>query len=148
LSLLEVMLALAILGTTLAIIGELTRLGTRSAARARDLSTAQIHCESLMAQVVSGLIPPTSTGQAVLDDPNAPGDWLYTVAVEQVDQQGLLAVKVTVSQNPAVVSRPVSFSLGRWMIDPSVAASAASAASQTTGTQATGSSTTSGAASQ
>jgi prepilin-type N-terminal cleavage/methylation domain-containing protein len=118
LSLLEVLLALAVLGMTLAIIGELTRIGSRSAEQARDVSTAQIHCESVMAQVVAGLIAPTPVGDIPLDDPNAPGEWLYAIESQQVDQAGMLAVKVTVSQNPQVYSRPVAFALGRWMIDP------------------------------
>ena len=58
LSLLEVMLALAILGGALAVIGELTRLGARSAETARDLTRAQRYCENKMAEVSAGLVTP------------------------------------------------------------------------------------------
>ena len=50
LSLLEVMLAIAILGGSIAVIGELIRVGTISAAKTRDLTTAQILCESTLAE--------------------------------------------------------------------------------------------------
>jgi prepilin-type N-terminal cleavage/methylation domain-containing protein len=135
LSLLEVLLALAVLGMSLAVIAEIARIGGRSAEQARDLSTAQIHCESLMAQVVTGLIAPTPVADIPIDDPNAAGEWVYSLEVQPVDQQGLLAVKVTVTQDPDVFPRPVAFALGRWMIDPDTMTSA------TTTGQSTGSST-------
>ena len=45
LSLLEVIIALAILGLGLATIGELIRIGTDSAKRARQQTTAQLLCQ-------------------------------------------------------------------------------------------------------
>lgn len=118
LSLLEVLLALAILGGTLAIIGELIRVGGRNAEQARDVTTAQIHCESLMAQVSSGLLPAQTTVDVPINDPNSPDEWLYSIVTQPVDQNGLLAVQVTVTQNPQLYVRPVSFAALRWMIDP------------------------------
>jgi type II secretion system protein I len=118
LSLLEVMLALAILGVSLAAIGELMRIGSRNAEMARDLTTAQILCETKMAEIVSGLLPATATTPAPILDVESGNDWLYAVETEQVGQEGLLAVRVIVQQNPDLVSRPVSFYLVRWMIDP------------------------------
>jgi type II secretory pathway pseudopilin PulG len=143
LTLLEVLLALAILGMTLAVIGEVVRIGNRSAAQARDVSTAQIHCESVMAQVVAGLIAPTAVSDVPLDDPNAPGEWFYDIEVQQVDQAGLMGVKVNVSQSPQFHRRPVGFALGRWMIDPTQTALSSSSSSGATGSGTTGSGTTS-----
>src|SRR5262245_43846133 len=118
LSLLEVLLALAILGMTLAIIGELVRLGGRNAEQSRDITMAQLHCESLMAQVVSGIIAPQPVVDVPIDDPNAPNEWRYTLETQQIDQSGMLGIVLTVSQNPDVYARPVSFAAARWMLDP------------------------------
>ena len=53
LSLLEVILSIAILGTSMAIIGQVFFAGYRSAVKARDLSDATILCDSVMAEPVS-----------------------------------------------------------------------------------------------
>ena len=121
LSLLEVMLALAILGGAIAVIGELMRLGMRNAEAARDLSTAQVFCEAKVNEIAAGLLPPQPIASAPIEEIanlDAAGVWLYSVDVEQVDQQGLIAVTVTVYQDPTLEMRPVDFSLVRWMIDP------------------------------
>ena len=115
-SLLEVILAIAILGGALAIIGELIRIGSRNAASARDLSTAQLHCESKLAEVAAG-VEPLEGGGGPLDET---GEWTYSVVSEPVDDLGLIGVTVTVQQDPAQIARPLSFTLTRWIIDPAV----------------------------
>jgi general secretion pathway protein I len=124
LSLLEVMLALAILGGAVAVIGELTRSAARDAEEARALTTAQLLCEAKMNELVSRLLP----AQAVFDVPiesletlDSPGSWSYSILVEQVGQSGLLSVSVTVAQVAESVPRPVQFTLTRWMVDPLMA---------------------------
>ena len=136
LTLLEVLLALAILGGALVVIGELMRLGARNAEQARDLSTAQILCETKVNEIVAGLLPAQVVTQVPVEGVetlNSPGEWLYSVAIDQVDQNGLIAVWVTVHQSPQAVARPVSFTLARWMTDPTVAAMEASEEAATTG---------------
>jgi prepilin-type N-terminal cleavage/methylation domain-containing protein len=118
LSLLEVMLSLAILGGALAVIGELTRLGARHAIMARDLATAQRLAENKMAEISAGLVYPDNINSAPVEELGDQQEWYYSIQVEALEQQGLLAVWVVVEQNAAVVSRPVSFSLVRWMMDP------------------------------
>ena len=56
LTLLEVLLALAILGGALAVIGELSRIAARNAEQARDLSTAQRLCENKMAEIAAEIV--------------------------------------------------------------------------------------------
>ncbi len=118
LSLLEVMLALAILGGALAAIGELMRIGARNAEIARDLTTAQMLCESTMAEIQLGFLPLQSAGPIQVTDVQYQQEWMYTVVIEPIDQEGLTSVWVQIEQNPAIFSRPVSFDLARWMIDP------------------------------
>jgi type II secretion system protein I len=118
LSLLEVMLALAILGGALAAIGELMRIGARNAEIARDLTTAQLICESTIAELQLGFIPMQSVGPIQVTDLQYQQEWLYSIKVEPIDQDGLSSVWVGIEQNPEIFSRPVSFAATRWMVDP------------------------------
>jgi general secretion pathway protein I len=56
-SLLEVILALAILTGAVAVLGEIVRLGIRNAQVARDTTQAQLLCESKLAEITAGIIP-------------------------------------------------------------------------------------------
>ena len=129
-SLLEVILALAILTGVIAVLGELARLGLENARIARDLTYAQLLSESKMAEITAGITlpdptPPTPFGTVA--DPRE-ADWLYSIEVEPIDQEGLLAVRVSVVQDLPEEKRPVEFSLTRWIVDPSVELSEATAA--------------------
>lgn len=117
LTLWEVMLALAILGGSIAVIGQLVRLGVRSAGEARDLAQAQLLCEAKLAELSAGMEP--LQGIAAAPFPYEL-DWLYSVEVLPVDQAGLLAVRVTVEKLVEDQAWPLSFSLQRWIIDPSL----------------------------
>jgi Tfp pilus assembly protein PilV len=121
LSLLEVILALTILGVSLAVLGELVRLGARAAANARDMTMAQLLCESMMSQIAAQESGPVAVGETGFpDDP----EWSYSVDVQSIDQPGLVQVTVTVQkstqQNLAWQQANVTFQLVRWMIDPSI----------------------------
>jgi len=145
LSLLEVLLALAILGGALAMIGELMRVGARNAEIARDLTTAQLIGETTMGELKVGFLPLQSFGPSPVADVEYEDEWLYTVNVQPIDQQGLVSVVVTVEQNPDIFSRPITFSLTRWLIDPSVAAMTTdTTASTTSGSTGTSGSTSTG----
>ncbi|MFV1964353.1 MAG: prepilin-type N-terminal cleavage/methylation domain-containing protein [Pirellulaceae bacterium] len=122
LSLLEVMLAIAIFGGALGVIGELVRIGSRNAEMARDLTTAQLLCETKMAEISAGLIPPEVVTSAPIEEWGEQDAWYYSIQVDPVDQQGMLSIWVVVEQNSAIYSRPVSYQLTRWMIDPKRAA--------------------------
>ena len=115
LSLLEVILAIAILGGALVVIGELMRIGSRCAQAARELTTAQLLCESTLAEIAAGI----KQAQPISRQPcETDSDWLYSVTSEQVDQGGLLSVSVTVEQDLPARKRPISFTLTRWIVDP------------------------------
>ena len=147
LTLLEVILAIAIFGGALVAIGELIRIGSVSAAAARDLTEAQRYCNNVMAEVSAGILPPESTSGAEVE--GAEG-WLYSVEAMPLDgQEGLLSVAVTVEQDPALYHKPLSFTLVRWMTDPAATEAAATEAeankaSSTTTTSSTGGASTSG----
>lgn len=114
LSLIEVLLALSILAVSLMMLGQLLRVGSRNASLARELTKAQLYCQSVMSGIEAGVIPPTAVSSASLEqDP----DWSYTVEIGSLEWAELLSVQVTVTEM-SESSRPVSASLTRWLIDP------------------------------
>jgi type II secretory pathway pseudopilin PulG len=122
-SLLEAILALAILTTSIAVLGELVRIGAEHAALARDLTQAQFLCESKISEIATGALGAAVTvNDSPLDATLAGGstDWVYSVNVGSLDLPGLVAVQVTVRKNEAPRKRPAAYTLTRWMKDPSV----------------------------
>ncbi len=118
-SLLEVILALAILTGAIAVLGELGRLGLHNARIARDTTQAQLLCESKLAEIAAGITVPEPVNGAKFETIVGDGDiaWLYSIETADVDQQGLVAARVTVAQDLPAEKRPVEFSLERWVID-------------------------------
>lgn len=124
-SLLETILALAVLTAAVAVLGELIRLGVRSADSAVSQSQGQLLCEGKLAELASSDQLPSSTGLVAFpsDVPGGEG-WLYSVAVEALAEQGLYRVEVTVARDEPAVNHPTQFTLVRWMLDPQFVASA------------------------
>src|SRR5437016_2247783 len=118
LSLLEVILAIAILGGSLATIGQLIHIGARNAAQARDLTMAQLYAESQMNRFASSIEIPDTVRDAKYDDG---GMYVYSVDKSMGDITGVMAVTVTVKQAPGTSIHPVSFALSRWIADPEYA---------------------------
>jgi prepilin-type N-terminal cleavage/methylation domain-containing protein len=145
-SLLEVVLALAILTATVAILGELVRSGLRNAQLARDLSKAELIAESVLYQIESGSLPHQAAERTPVD--LEPG-WYYSVENASSGtpaQSGLLQLRVTVELTPDKQKRPTKFSVVRWLRDPAlVLAQQAQQLSvlPTSGTSSTGTSGTS-----
>src|SRR5262245_38219240 len=118
LSLFEVILSIAILGGSLATIGQLIRIGARNAAEARDLTMAQLYAESQMNRVASGIELLDKIDDEQYDDA---GNYVYSVDVWETEITGVKAVSVTVKQTPGTASKPVSYTLSRWVVDPEYA---------------------------
>jgi uncharacterized membrane protein YgcG len=115
---LEVVLALAILVGAMAVLGELLSLGGRHAREAAESATAQILCESKLAEIVAGILPPTAVATTPCEsDP----EWQYSVTVDSTSETGLLSVRVTVIE-AAVSVHPVEYSMTRWLLDPNYVA--------------------------
>ncbi|MFN0020531.1 MAG: prepilin-type N-terminal cleavage/methylation domain-containing protein [Pirellulaceae bacterium] len=144
LTLMEVMLAIAIFGLALVAIGELIRIGSVSAAAARDLTEGQRLCNNVMAEVGAGIIPPESSTETPIEGST---DWFYTIESQPLDEQeGMLRVSVTVQQDPAQFIKPANFTLVRWMTDPAAteAAKAEAAAASEAETSSAGTTSSSG----
>ncbi len=114
LSLLEVVLAIAILGIAMVAIVELLNIGYRAAISSRLRTEAALLCDSKMAEVAAGVLPVQGASLTTL--PENP-KWNYSIDVQPSSQLGLLTVTVTVRQaTDAAV--PISMSVVRLMPDP------------------------------
>ncbi len=113
LTLLEVVLALAILAIAFGILAQLSGLGMRAAREARQLTRGQIYCESIMAEMTSGATLPTQTQGSVPDDPT----WTFETALEAADVNGMVRLIVVVQRadDLGIGSR---FQLVRLIRDP------------------------------
>jgi Tfp pilus assembly protein PilV len=119
LTLLEVILALIILGGALVAVGELIRTASRSARDARDATSAQVIADSLMSEIAAGVVPPQPIERQA--DPIDP-DFVVSVMVERPTQAGLIQVMVLVERADAIAAgrKSEGFRLVRWMLDPGV----------------------------
>lgn len=113
LSLIEVMLAIALLGTSMAIIHQLISIGYRSAAEAQLHSDAAVLVDCKMAELASGVLGLENASLVPIEE--AP-DWSYSVQIESSQQIGLLVATVTVERND--VPYPIEISVVRFMPDP------------------------------
>ena len=121
-TLLEIILALAILAGCLAVLGEVIRLGVQSADESRALARAHLLAASKLAEITSGAIPPDpATSVPFETDPLQ--EWTYSIAVSPTSDLNLLAVRVTVTRDVRSGHPPLEYSLLRWVADPSIQAS-------------------------
>ena len=127
-TLLEVILALAVLGGSVAVIGEWARISFQNAQIARDLVQAELLAESILAKVRLGIIEmtpevdvPVGSGYSnqadiVQDTHAADARWLYSLEVNYIDNHDyLVELAVTVRQNVHESRRPVVCRLVRWL---------------------------------
>jgi prepilin-type N-terminal cleavage/methylation domain-containing protein len=114
-SLLEVLLATSILLGCAIVLGQLAHIGSRRARIAEDLSTAEVLCETKMAEILAGAIPIDSVQEEPLEDRP---DWVVSIETTPTLYAGLTAIRVTISQTviPPATSR--QFSLVRWVRTP------------------------------
>ena len=115
-SLMEVMLATAILLGSSIILAELATIGRKQADSAYDLNTAQLLCQALLDEIVAGVVTAKPVEDQEFED--NPG-WFYSVEAQPIRKNHLIAVKVSVFQEPQESKRSVRFSLVRWLPDRS-----------------------------
>lgn len=142
LSLLEVMLTLAILGVAVAILAQAMNLAADNGNRARDIMSAQLACESKMAEIVAGAVPMTTASWAPITSSGSTKSWYYQVVMLPAEQPNMMGVQVTITDSPnGESSKPVEFKLVRWIIDPNLGLDTLPTATQSTGGSSTGSAT-------
>jgi general secretion pathway protein I len=133
-SLLEILLALAILGGSLAILSSIADTGVSSAREARDLSVARLLCQAKLSEMLLNATATQMSPQAVPETPLESFDsesmtpFTYSVDVQPGQLDGLLVVRVVVTaQNPSGGPPIATYSLVRWMVDPTLGLEAAEA---------------------
>lgn len=141
-SLLEVILALAILAGSLAALGEVMRMAGQAARLTESETQAQILAASVMDELASGARQLSAVSQSALDSSSDP-PWVYSVALEDTGYQQMVAVRVTIAQQLDSRLQPAHFELLRWMANPNYVAPQTDDQSQST----TSSSSTSGSSS-
>jgi general secretion pathway protein I len=139
-SLLEVILALAILAGTLAALGEVMRLGDQNAALARDESQAEMLANSVVSELLSGSRQVQAVSTATFDMTADPA-WTYSITVDSTDYNELVSVHVSVAQQLAAELHPAHCDLVRWMPNPDYVPPDTSQQSSTTNSSSSSSST-------
>jgi type II secretory pathway pseudopilin PulG len=123
---LEILLAIAILGGSLAILSQIAETGTDAAREARALAMARVLCQAKLSEVLLNATlgqTPTTVVDARAEpfDSLATTDFYYTVEVVPAPQEGLLAIRVSVQvADPDGGNALAKYQLTRWMIDPTL----------------------------
>ena len=146
LSLLEVVLALAILGIAVGILAQSMQLSSDNATRSQMQAQAQLMCESKMSEVVAGAIQIQPQDWMPISGIVGTGQWYYSIQTMAAAQPNMIGVVVSVTDN---ISNPTSssnnYQLVRWVIDPNLGLDklpdpSATDSSSTSGSGATGAS--------
>lgn len=117
LTLLEVVLALAILAGSFAMLGQLVGIGVRAARNGQDLTRAHLLAESVMSEIAAGIVPAEAiTGVAVDTDPG----WTVSAEVLPTMYDGILQITVMTRRDNDTRGRS-EYYLTRWLRDPSLA---------------------------
>jgi len=116
-TLLEIVLALAILAGSLAALGEVMRLADHNAELVEGESQAQTLAESVMAEILAGARPLSNVNGTEFPLATEPR-WQHWVAVEPTERDELLLVRVTVAQQLPPEQQPARYELARWVINP------------------------------
>ena len=115
-TLLEVILALAILAGAVAVLGEVMSIASRNAADAQAEAEAQLLAASIMDELMTGYTPMTQlTQQSIESDSAAP--WVYSVTLGETTLLGLASIEVLVEQDIEKQFRPVKYKLVRWFAE-------------------------------
>lgn len=114
-SLLEVLLATAMLIGAAVVLMELASIGNRHAASARELTKSQLLCQAKLNEIACGTVALETASVTPLEsDPL----WVSWVEVTPSSQPGVVLVEVGVAFQPAPNVQRYRFTLTRWMRNP------------------------------
>ncbi|MEM6779842.1 MAG: prepilin-type N-terminal cleavage/methylation domain-containing protein [Planctomycetota bacterium] len=120
-SLLEMLLALAVLGSSLGILAQIAGTGSDAAREARELSQARMIAQAKLAEIlIQGISPqavPPSPAEPVDSSSSTPFQYQVDVAPAALD--GMLAIRIQVEAlDPDGGPSLARYAVTRWMIDP------------------------------
>jgi len=121
-TLLEVILALAILGIALATLGQAVGRSYDNSRRVAEESELTMIAASVMDEVLAGVRPLTAVSQEPVSDPDDSSQTRALVSVElgAGPIEGLVAVRVVAQEPDEADTRFGSVDLVRWMVDSSL----------------------------
>jgi hypothetical protein len=117
----EVLLATAILLGCVLVLMELASIGRYYVQSVDARSMAQLLCQTKLNELLAGVQPLEEVEERAIEDYP---DWLYSVTLEPVAAQPLVAVRVTVTEQVlegttrGARGKPKQFSLVRWVPAP------------------------------
>lgn len=121
-SLLEILLALAILGGAMAVLSQIAGTGTDASREARHLAVARIIAQTKLSEILlDRMVSPQGIPPSPVESFEAESisEFTYSIEVQPAPLDGLLAVRVTVQAiNPNGGPALATYTLDRWMIDP------------------------------
>jgi len=129
LTIFEVLLSVAIFLGAMVALGQLISTG-RSAAQRGELQTeAVFRCESVVGQVVAGVLPMQAVSDtAFMDDPEQ--RWTYSIVLLDATEADLVGFEVTVAHINNLGDINFQFSVQRYLRDPQIYVDAAEAAAE------------------
>ncbi len=116
-TLIEVILALAILAGAVAVLGEIMAIAGRHARDAQAEARAQLMAASVMDEMLAGLAEVTQVSRQSLETTDHVS-WLYSVNVSTTNIVGLSSIEVIVEQDLEPQFNPVSYRLVRYYSTP------------------------------
>ncbi len=123
LSLLEVVLALAILAVATAYLAQSMQLATTNALKAQRLTKAELVAESVLNQVIAGLIPSTPVTWTPYNNSMGTTNWVYQIQQVPTEVDGMLGLQIAVQEiDPqlGLVQGKADLYVNRWIIDPTL----------------------------
>ena len=97
-TLLEVLIATAVLLACMIVLTDLAHVGKSHARDAEDLAAAQLICQTRLNEMLAGAKPIRATSQEY--PPELPG-WILSVEVEPLKKSGLVSVRIIVKEDPS-----------------------------------------------
>ncbi len=120
-SLLEVILALSILAFSTAYLAQSMNLATDAAIKAQQQAQAELVAESVLNQVVAGVIPSDPVPWTQYVSAGGQSEWLYQLQNVPTEVDGMVGFQIAVKHS-STASNPAQYEMfvNRWIIDPSL----------------------------
>ncbi|MBN2292892.1 MAG: hypothetical protein JXM70_10735 [Pirellulales bacterium] len=115
-SLMEILLATALLMGCVVVLTELATIGRHHIQKAEKLAAAELICQSAMNEILTGAAPVETVERRPVD--GCPG-WIISVEVLPLDKRpGLAALEIRVGEDLPENEKATEFTLVRWIPDP------------------------------
>lgn len=115
-SLMEVLLATALLMGCVVVLGELANIGRQHIRKAEKTAEAELICQSKLNEILVGAVAAEPYERRPVE--NRPG-WVLTLEVQPLEKRpGLAALEITAAEDLPEDKKTVAFSLKRWILDP------------------------------